>query len=227
MSINMTPYYNTQDVFRNELQAGESLLWSGQPDQNKWFAKEDIAAIPISLFVLGFALFWEWGALTPLRMHVKMPQQGAPDAFTYFPYIFPLFGVPFVLIGLYMVFGRILVRKWTRKKTFYAVTDKRIMVVNKGWRGTNVRSKSIADLDDINKSTDYSGRGTVVFGPMSVGGSPMWAANMAYSMNWGPGRSQMLNMMPLMFEDIPDAAQVYELVSSRKLSQAAEKSSYS
>jgi hypothetical protein len=227
MSINMSPYYATQEAFRNELQQGESLLWSGQPDPNKWFVKEDIFALPFSILWLGFALFWEWGALTPLRMHEKFSSHGAPDAFTYFPYIFPLFGLPFVFIGLYMVFGRIIVRRWTRKRTFYAVTDKRVMVLVRSFRGSNLRSKSIADIDDINKSADASGRGTVTFGPAAgMGNTPAWAANMATSMNWGPGRSQMMSMLPLAFEDIPDAARVYELVSSKKLAQTSEKSSY-
>jgi len=222
MAINMSQFYSTQEAFRSELMSGENLLWSGQPDPNVWFAKEDLFAIPFSVFWLGFALFWEWGAMTPMReMAVKTPKHVPPDAFTYFPYIFPLFGLPFVLIGLYMLFGRILVRRWKRKRTYYAVTDKRVMVLYKG-RRNDLRAKNISDVEDINKSADASGRGTISFGAAGQMAYSPWASGMGASMNWGRSGNQMLSLMPLAFEDIPDAARVYELVSQKKLAEKTE-----
>jgi hypothetical protein len=223
MAINMTQFYSVQEAFRSELQPGESLLWSGQPDPDRWFAKEDIITVPFSVFWLGFAVFWEYQALRATWFITDKPY-GPP---LLFKYVFPLFGLPFVLIGIYMLFGRILIRRWTRKRTFYAVTDKRVMALVKSGKRSALQSKSIADIQDITKSVDSSGRGTIMFGPTgALGNTPQWAVGMATSLGGQRTRDQLTNLGLIMFEDIADAARVYELVSQKRLAQASEKNSY-
>ena len=43
-------------------------------------------------------------------------------------------GIPFVLVGQYMIGGRFLYSAWKRKRTHYAVTSRRVLVVQDGWK---------------------------------------------------------------------------------------------
>ncbi len=75
------------------LLADEHLLWYGRPDPAKHFTGSDVFLVPFSLMWGGFAIFWMGAALVG----------GAPVPFA-------LFGLPFVVVGLYFIFGRFLVK---------------------------------------------------------------------------------------------------------------------
>jgi hypothetical protein len=73
----------------DRLLAGERILWSGRPAQGLLFTGNDAMLIPFSLLWGGFAIFWEVSAL-------NQPNTG----------YFGVFGIPFVLMGLYLIVGR-------------------------------------------------------------------------------------------------------------------------
>ena len=95
------------------LTKGESLKWSGVPRQGLVFRPSDALMVPFSVFWAGFAVFWEASVL----------KDGAPT-------FFALWGIPFVLMGLYITVGRFFHDAMRRAKIEYGVTDQRIIIAD-------------------------------------------------------------------------------------------------
>jgi len=167
------------------LDRGERVIWSGQPRRGFALRSSDALAIPFSLFWGGFAIFWEWSVTH------------APNA----PSFMVLWGIPFVLVGLYLMIGRFFVDAGLRRRTFYALTNYRILIVS-GLLSRNVKSLPLSTLDQIDLSTGSCGEGTIAFGRGPSG-------SRGYVMPGWPGASRYL---PPMFEMIQDAAEVAKLV---------------
>jgi len=140
-------------AIERELSSSERLLWSGQPRAGVCLRATDAFLIPFSLFWCGFAIFWEIGAVVPAH------KNGGPAAA-----VFPLFGVPFVLIGLYLVFGRFILDARLRQRTFYGVTSERVIIVS-GLRSRSTKSLNLRTLSDISLTQRADGSGTITFGP--------------------------------------------------------------
>ena len=186
----MDPY--VQAELQPELQPDEQLLWSGRPNPNRLFTAVDIFLIPFSLLWGGFAIFWEVLALTSISRYNSAV------------WWFPLFGIPFVLLGLYFIFGRFLVKRRVKRNTVYAVTDRRVIAITTAF-GRSVRSLSMKRLPGLEVSTRSGRAGTVTFGHWS-GLAGLYANTGMEWLAWGMGQR------PMAFYDLDDARSVYELV---------------
>ena len=151
--------------------AGESLLWSGQPRKGIVFRGSDIFMIPFSIMWGGFAIFWETMVL------FARPQSGRQVRFSSV-----LWGIPFVLVGLYMMFGRFLVDARRRDHTCYGVTDRRVIIVTglfdrqmppsfgtlitvaAGLGHYKVKSLDLRTMTDVSMTERSGGSGTITFG---------------------------------------------------------------
>ena len=174
---------NYSAELRQHLDVGENLLWSGKPKAGIVFTNADIFLIPFSLLWCGFAIFW---LMTTIGV-------GAPLFFT-------LFGIPFVIIGLFIVFGRFLIDQKRRSNTIYGLTEKRV-IIKSGVFSKKVRSLSVSNLTDIECNEKIDGFGTVSFGPKN----PMmiWGNGM----NWWPGIKSNPEL-----ELIPNVRKVYNQI---------------
>lgn len=185
-----------------ELVTGESILWTGQPDTSIVFHKDDLYLIPFSLLWGGFAIFWEgavafWGKNTWTF--------GA------------IWGIPFVLVGQYLIWGRFLYAGWKKKRTFYAVTNRRVIVVQNGWR-RRMASSYLDSLPTLIKEHSSRGRGTLRFAPQES----MWSGRRG----WGAWDGMSLDDVPT-FRDIRDVDAVYRLVSDlREKTRATKATSF-
>jgi hypothetical protein len=176
--------YNITQEINSELTGSENLLWSGQPRKGILFRSSDIFLIPFSLLWCGFAFFWEYNVVTG----------GAP-------FFFMLWGVPFVVVGLYIVFGRFFVEAKQREKTVYGLTSERIIIVS-GLLSRKVKSLSIKNLSESSLSEKHDHSGTINFGSVN----PLHS--MFGGMSW-PGMGQ--NISPS-FDMIENAKSVHEMI---------------
>ncbi|MBI5373937.1 MAG: hypothetical protein HZA77_00770 [Candidatus Schekmanbacteria bacterium] len=146
----------TDNVLRSEIDSDEQLIWSGKPQQGILFRSSDIFMIPFSLLWGGFAIFWEVMAITSTR---KTPNS--------VDNVFSLFGIPFVLVGLYMIFGRFIVEAIQRNKTYYGITNQRVIIVS-DLIGKRVKSLNLRTLSDVSLIEKSNGKGNITFGQDSI-----------------------------------------------------------
>ncbi|MGH7703675.1 MAG: PH domain-containing protein [Gemmatimonadales bacterium] len=180
---------------RSELSPGEKLLWAGQPQGGIRFRATDAFLIPFSFLCGGFAIFWE----------ISVIRIGAP-------LLFRLWGVPFVLAGLYLISGRFFVDAYRRGRTYYALTSDRVMIVS-GITKRIVRSLPLGSLGEVTLSERDDRSGNIVFGPgMGPTGLIGAGALRAVGPQAGPG-----------FEMVEQARQVYEQLRAAQEAALARK----
>jgi hypothetical protein len=138
--------YNTKMMISEEVESGEKLLWVGVPKQGVILKKSDIFMIPFSIFWGGFAISWEYMAISSM------------NGFQ----LFPLFGIPFILIGLYLIFGRFFLDAKSREKTFYSLTDKRVIVITTLFE-KRVKSLDLKRITEISFTKRSDGYGSIIF----------------------------------------------------------------
>ena len=142
-----------RQLIEAELRPGEGVRWVGQPIPGKvartaW--PEVLFAIPWT----AFSLFWIWGA-SQATCNGKVTAEAR---------MFPLFGIPFVLVGLGM-FSSPLWLMLSARRTVYLVTDRRAVVIRGGWGGNvSVRTFEPEKLVDLRREQDADGSGDLVFG---------------------------------------------------------------
>jgi PH (Pleckstrin Homology) domain-containing protein len=146
---------DAQQRAQSELQSGESLYWTGTADPRR----AALTAFPAGLFGIpfaGFALFW----ITSAYHATSAMSTSSSNSFTRGFAIFPLFGLPFLLIGL----GVILTPLWVYLKglsTVYAVTSQRVMIIT-GGSSRSVKSCTPADIVSVDHRERPDGSGDVL-----------------------------------------------------------------
>lgn len=175
-----------EQVLAGHLLPGERILWTGRPDPSKLFSPADKFLIPFSLFFAGFAVFWTILALT----------SGSP--------FFALWGLPFVVVGLHLLFGRFLLKRSRRKRTTYAVTNKRFLNHLAGSRTAELSAVFLADVPGIDTRIGRDGSGDVLFGSSPYG--QVFRGTRFDLTGWGGDA-------PFGFFDIPEASRVVEIAS--------------
>jgi hypothetical protein len=169
---------------QNNLVSGEKILWSGQPIQGLTLTSRDVFLIPFSILWGSFAIFWELMVLHAPRV----------------PFIMRLWGIPFVLVGLYLMVGRFFFDAWLRQGMEYAVTNKRVLI----YRAPPFSRFIALKLDNLPQTEliqRNDGRGTIRFGQYFG----LWGRGGWY------GYTPALDQVP-QFIGIENAQKVFQLI---------------
>lgn len=134
------------EVMQDEMRPGERLVWADRPDPGRLA----VSALPMSffgLFFFGFAVFWMVGAWQTM--------DGSESGFFV---LFPLFGLPFLLVGL----GIVLAPLWVymhAHKTVYAITSQRLIIK----KGRTVKTYEPEEIEKVERTDHKNGLGDVIF----------------------------------------------------------------
>lgn len=165
---------------RPYISPGETILWRGKPGRGNLFTSQDVFMIPFSIFWCGFAFFWEITAISG----------GAP-------FLFALFGAPFICVGLYLVFGRFLWTAYIRKRTAYVITNRKIIRA----RGNKIDMLDGKTMPPVYVTATRDGSGTIQFGQPNYYRRRRWDA---FDQNAGL----------FSLENVPDVARVQQMIES-------------
>jgi hypothetical protein len=162
------------------------------------FRVQDVFLIPFSVLWCGFAIFWEASVLSSIRKA---------------PAFFALWGIPFVAIGLYMVFGRFIADALARARTLYGVTDRRVIIVS-GLTTRSTKSLLLPGLTEIEVQERSDGRGSLVFGRSN-----------GYANLWGRGWPGTRRELTPMFEGVENPRRIYDIIRRAQLTLSSAQQS--
>ena len=183
------------ELFKEDLQEDEKILWAGQPEPSVYLTRADTVLIPISLWLGLYTL--RSGMLLLGRLFI-------PGYSVRSILISMVVGGLFVLVGIYLMLGRFLYKIWRKRRTYYAVTNKRVLVLAR-LNGRRLQEQPITEIPALQKSVRRDGIGTITFGYSPFAAS--WCGNTGMNCLAGFDRADLIA-----FHDIKGANEVYDLV---------------
>ncbi|HEY0074729.1 MAG TPA: hypothetical protein VGB77_11545 [Abditibacteriaceae bacterium] len=144
-------------LVQGELDSGERLLWTARPNPGR-VSQQNIGGFFVGIFVTGFAIFWMSSAFW---MQSQSSQHFGPSSGPPLEGIFPFFGLIFVGFGLYMMASPF-VGAAKASNTIYAITDKRILVIENSTTRT-VKSYGPNDIQNVERREQSDGSGDIIF----------------------------------------------------------------
>lgn len=172
-----------------QLSPGEHVVWIGQPDPRRHLSPADKFLLPLTILWVAFALMGIIGSASSAHIHSR---GGA--IFT---------AVWFGAIGLYIGVVRFVVKARRKRRTLYAITDRRVLTLVRRRGGDHINNGYLRSLPAVNERLRRDGSGSVIFGNSSIRDGLY--ANSGIGSSW-------LGAGPLAFYDIKDAAEVARLV---------------
>ncbi len=172
---------NNPLLFQKYLKEGEKILWTGQPQRGIKIRDADIILIPVSIILIGFAVILDY---------VLMNYDS--------PLAFKALGVMFALGGIYSGGIRFILDASHRRKTFYCITNKRVLVLS-GSKKT-LKTLPVKNIDQLDKTEERDGSGFIIFGNTN----PLWP--------WLLGKFYMSGDSIPGLEMLPDVNTVFDLL---------------
>ena len=112
-----------------------------------------------------------------------------------------LWGLPFILAGLYATIGRFIADVLLRARTYYGITEQRAIIVT-GLFSRTVKSLSLQSLSEISFKERSDRSGIIMFG----------SGNPAYVLWFGTNFAVMGQKPPAAFDLIEDVRRVFDLI---------------
>lgn len=142
--------YNLKLEVNPYLDVNEDVVWCDKPAKKFVFTSADIFTTLFGAVWLSFSVFWVFSAY--------MSTESTDGTFN----IFPLFGIPFVVVGLYLLLFRHIVSFAKRKNMVYALTNKRALIVHTGKR-QYVQEYRYENISNIQMKCDDNDIGSIFF----------------------------------------------------------------
>jgi hypothetical protein len=130
------------DAVERQLSAGEHVEWIGKPDPRTHFHRSDVFLVPFSLVFGTFSIIIALSGRFPGGLVV----------------------LPFLGVGAYLIFGRFIYAARRRRRTVYAVTNRRVIAIVRGGTGDSVDATYLRSIPNVSTSGATKGRGDVSFG---------------------------------------------------------------
>lgn len=127
---------------RGYLTDNEYVLWKGKPEKGNLISGRDLILLPFSIFWLGFSLFWELMVIKTTNSVFMI-----------------IWGLPFIAIGIYLLVGRFIFSCLQKNKTYYVITNKRIIIK----KGNKLQLFDSKDIPAMNITIHRSGNATIIF----------------------------------------------------------------
>ena len=147
---------NVKARVMRELTPFETVTWADQPIPHRLAMK----TIPIVLFGIpwtAFSIFWIAAASGAL-----FPNAERPDDMGWLMILLPLFGLPFVLVGLGLLSSPFWAMRNARESA-YVITNKRAILIEKDFGGMKILSFTPEQLREIERKEAPDGTGDVIF----------------------------------------------------------------
>lgn len=143
-----------QYKIKDYILSDEELLWIGRPTK-------EIKLLPAEKFNRIFGIFWSVFSVFWISIAIFGASMAPKNEFSMIK-IFPLFGLPFLFVGLYLVFIAPIKAQSKRKNTEYALTNKRILILYSG-KTVTLQAFKYSDIQNVNFASDASDVGCVTF----------------------------------------------------------------
>lgn len=190
-------------AIRQELTPGETVLWAARPRAGVVFHKnQNEPQVLISLLIGGFTILWETLAIWSLW---ATPSHRVRSV------LLILWGLPFVVDGQHRMWGRFFYAAWKKKRTYYAVTNRRVIVVH-DYRDRQVASAEISALTTLLKEKYSDEVGTIRFVAPPALFAKTWSEMITLD-KWEVWDPLSIKRGPV-FEDVEDVDAVYQLISA-------------
>lgn len=146
-AIQVVPH-KLQGVVTRELEPGERVVWSGVP-KPRFFTGGTLATFLFAIPWTAFSIFWVVAATG-----FKIPRSLS------FELLFPLFGVPFILVGIGMFLSPLFAYR-NALRTAYIITDRRAITID-GGRSRTIRSFTPEKLSNIFRREHRDGTSDII-----------------------------------------------------------------
>ena len=150
-TMNIDDLHNDiKPIIIQEVSENEKVLWVGKPRPGALM----YAGIGMVLFAIpwtAFAIFWICGA-----SGFKWPTWNGPQS------LFPLWGVPFVLVGIGMFSSPYWIKR-SADRSGYIITNLRVVIFNWKFKSADVISYNANQLSKLQKKMKADGSGDIVF----------------------------------------------------------------
>lgn len=163
---------------------GEQILWKGKAQQGNMLSCHHLWEIPFSVFWTGFVLFTGYQIITSGQ------------------FVFALLLIPFLAVGLYLMFGRFILTKQLRKHTLYVITNKKI--IRK--RGNRVKTVNIFSFPQMKTRVCRDTNGYIMLLTNRM------AFSFAYYIPTEPQFPDGMGTGFFVLENIPDAKRVERIL---------------